>query len=144
MASKEVFVASSYSSKVNYSTGLVFPDYKDWLENVLNGLEDQGYSVFNALRVDKYRIETDPVAAYKLDRERIEKCDALLAILEEEGSEGVQTEVGLALGLGKTVLLAHTEKLKLGWFNQALVSSGVAHDISMPLDYEQLSRVIEP
>lgn len=144
MASKEIFVASSYSSKVNYASGLVFPDYKNWLENLLNGLEGQGYTVFNVLRADQYRIEDDPVAAYRLDRERIEQCDVLLAVLEEQGSEGVQTEVGLALGLGKTVLLAHTEKLKLGWFNRALVSSGVAYDVSMPLDFNQLSRVIEP
>lgn len=136
----EIFVAASYSSKVDYEIGEVFPEYKGWLEDILNNLEAQGYSVFCALRADQYRINAaDPAAAFKLDKEKIAKADTLLALLDSKISSGVQTEIGLAIALGKTVLLAHSQEDDLTWFNQALAISGAAREVYLPLDYAALA-----
>lgn len=38
----KIFVAASYSSKVDYTAGEVLSDYKVWLENLLDQLEGYG------------------------------------------------------------------------------------------------------
>lgn len=130
----KVFVAASYSSRVNYQTGEVMPDYKVWLEENLTTIEKMGHTVFCALRADNYRINSmDPAAAFKLDTEQIKAADVLLAFVEEDISAGVQTEVGYALALNKQVVLAHDPSTKLNWFNQAIVLAGKATEVLVPL-----------
>ncbi len=137
--SKEIFVAASYSSQVDYGTGEVFPEYKGWLEDILDNLETHGHKVFCALRADQYKINNaDPATAYMLDKKHIKQADALLALLDIKISSGVQTEIGLAIGLGKQVILAHKPEDELTWFNKALVRSGEASETYLPLDYSDL------
>jgi len=64
----KVFVAASYSSQVNYDTGEVFPEYKEWLEKNLSTIEGLGHTIFCALRADQYGInDADPAEAFRLD-----------------------------------------------------------------------------
>ena len=44
--------------------------------------------------------------------------------------------------LGKPILLAHTVNLALDPFNRSLVEVGAAHEIAMPIDYDQLAQII--
>ena len=91
----KIFVAASYSSKVNYDTGEVFKEYEEWLESQLTAIEDQGHAVFCALHEDGYKInDTDPASAYSLDVENIQNSDLMLALVSEKPSAGVQTEIG--------------------------------------------------
>jgi nucleoside 2-deoxyribosyltransferase len=131
----KIFVATSYSSKVDYATGRVFPEYRDFLEHQLAVIEQQGNTVFIAIRADGYRINNDDqAAAYRLDLEEIRKCDVLIAFLDEKVSAGVQTEIGIALAFGKRVLLARPAGVEPEYFNQALVRAGVAREIALPLN----------
>lgn len=130
----KVFVAASYSSQVNYETGEVFPEYKEWLEENLSVIEALGHTVFCALRADQYRInDADPAEAFKLDIENIESSDALIAFVDAKVSAGVQTEVGYALALGKQVILTHSPDVELAWFNQAIVKAGQATALALPI-----------
>src|SRR6266567_4053435 len=104
----KVFVSASYSSKVNYDTREVFPEYKEWLENILGTIEKLGYTVFCALRAYQYKInDDDPADAFSLDMQHIKESDVILALLNEKVSAGVQTEVGVGVALKKQVILAH-------------------------------------
>jgi hypothetical protein len=77
----KVFVSASYSSKINYETGEVFTEYKDWLEEVIGSIEAPGHDVFCALRADQYKMnDTDPATAFSLDMEHIGKSDVILAL----------------------------------------------------------------
>ena len=130
-----IFVAASYSAQVNYDTGEVFPEYKEWLESLLNQIEVSGHTVVCALREDNYRInDNDPAAAFRLDTESIQTCDAVLALLTDTISAGVQTEIGYALALGKRVFLAHAVESKLAYINSAMVRAGLAHELTLPLN----------
>jgi len=136
---KEIFVAASYSSKVDYESGEVFPEYRDWLEEILTNLEARNLRVFCALRADQYKINNaDPAEAYNLDKKHIKQASALLALLDPTMSSGVQTEIGLALGFGKDVVLAHEPDDQLSWFNQALIRASDASEAYLPLDYDNL------
>ena len=122
-----IFVATSYSTRVNYDTGEVLPEYKQWLETTLKSLEAYGHTIFCALRADKYKInDSNPAEAFKLDTERIKMSDGLIALLDDEVSVGVQTEIGYALALNKKVVLAHSPNHELRWFNKAIIQAGQA------------------
>lgn len=137
-----IFVAASYSSKVDYKTGEVFASYKDWLEDILTTLEKQNHTVFCALREDWYRINnSDPAAAFRLDVENIEKSDALLALLDSSVSTGVQTEIGIAIALKKKVLLAHASQDGLSYFNSATIKAGAAIEIKLPLTDTEIQKI---
>jgi nucleoside 2-deoxyribosyltransferase len=135
----KIFVAASYSSQVNYETGEVFPEYKQWLENILNTIESLGHTVFCALREDDYKInDTDPAQAFSLDLKHIEQSDVMLALLTEKPSAGVQTEIGVAVALKKKVYLAHQLEHKLAYFNEAMLRAKVVQEIELPLTAEKL------
>jgi nucleoside 2-deoxyribosyltransferase len=136
----KLFVAASYSTKVNLDTGKVFPEYKEWLEEQLNLLESFGYNVFCALRDDKYSINNDdPAKAVKSDMEQLKQADVLIALLDSKPSTGVQTEIGYALALGLKIILAHDEQTELTWFNQALIKGKLVEEIVLPFTKEKLA-----
>lgn len=138
-----IFVAASYSSQVNYATGEVLPEYKEWLENILTLIEKQGHIVFCALRADQYKInDADPAAAFSLDMKHIHESDAILALLSDKVSAGVQTEIGVGVALGKVVVMAHDLEDKLTYFNAAMVKAGVAKELSLPLEDSKLHEVL--
>jgi ABC-type branched-subunit amino acid transport system ATPase component len=139
----KVFVAASYSSKVNYDTGEVFPEYKEWLENILTALERQGHQVTCALREDNYRInDADPAGAAKDVITWVQASDAMLALLSDKISGGVQTEIGMCVAWNKKVVLAHEPAHDLGYFNDALVKAGLVHELMLPLDEQQLAALL--
>lgn len=130
-----IFVAASYSSKVNYETGEVFPEYKEWLESNLDQLEKFGHAVFCALRADEYKInDANPAEAFSLDEAEIEKADAMLALVTDKVSAGVQTEIGMAIAQKKPVVIAHLAEHGLAYFNQAIILAGQADEVILPID----------
>jgi|JI6StandDraft_1071083.scaffolds.fasta_scaffold31219_4 nucleoside 2-deoxyribosyltransferase len=135
----KIFIAASYSSQVNYETGAVFPEYKKWLEENLTLIEQLGHTVFCALRADGYRInDSDPAQAFSLDLEQIRSCDGMLAFISEKPSIGVQTEVGVAVALGKQVALASEPTVSIGYFNDAMVRAQAVQHVTLPLSEEKL------
>ena len=131
----KIFVAASYSSQVNYETGEVFPEYKEWLEDNLEQLEKFGHAVFCALRADEYKInDANPAEAFSLDEAEIEKADAMLAFVTDKVSAGVQTEIGMAIAQKKPVVIAHLAEHGLTYFNQAIVLAGQADEAILPIE----------
>lgn len=129
-----VFVATSYSTQVDYDNGEVHAEYREWLEDILQQLEKFGHTVFCAVRADKYKINnTDPAAAFKLDEAEIAKADAILALVKNKPSAGVQTEIGMAIAQKKPIVLAHPEDDELQYFNQAIILAGQAREVRLPL-----------
>lgn len=129
-----IFVAASYSSQVNYETGEVFPEYKEWLEANIELLEGLGHTVFCALRADDYKInDTDPAEAFSLDEAEIEKADGLIAFVTDTVSAGVQTEIGMAIAKKKRVVIAHLGEHAIGYFNQAIILAGQATEQILPI-----------
>ncbi len=140
----KLFVASSYSTKVNYDTGEVFPEFKTWLEELLTTVENAGHEVFSALRADDYKInDTDPAEAFFLDKNSIDGSDAILAMLDDEVSPGVQVEIGYGVAKGKVVILAHEADHKMRYFNAAMVRAGVVKELTLPLTAEKIDAVLQ-
>lgn len=139
----KIFVAASYSAHVDYGTGEVLPEYKQWLEEVLSQIESLGHTVFCALRADKYKINNDdPASAFSLDLQHIKESDALIALLSDKPSAGVQTEVGVAVALNKQVLLAHKPEHELSYFNAAMVKANMAKEVGLPFTVGDLQSAM--
>jgi nucleoside 2-deoxyribosyltransferase len=139
----KIFIAASYSSRVDYVSGRVFPDYKIWLEDLLVSLERSGHTVFCALRADNYTINTaNPVAAFRLDAKEIEQCDILLAFIDNNVSAGVQLEIGYALALKKNIVLAHLPKHSLPYINSAIVHASLATEVLLPFTDETIRSAL--
>lgn len=136
----KIFVAASYSSKVDYTTGNVYPEYRKWLEGILGQLESYGHEVLCALRDDDWRInDLEPAQAFKLDEEKIAASDGLLALVSDTVSAGVQMEMGIALAQKKIVVIAHEKVDQLAYFNQAVVALGQAKEILLPISSDPFS-----
>ncbi len=122
----KLFIAAAYSAKIDYSTGQVQPEYREWLEGILTMLEQQGHTVFCALRADQYRINNaDPAAAFKLDIDHLNEGEAILALMTDQISAGVQTEIGYGIATGKKVILVHSASDKVAYFNAAMIKAKV-------------------
>lgn len=138
-----VFVAASYSSKVNYDTGEVFPEYKEWLESILAIIEKQGHTVFCALRAGQYKINNaDPADAFGLDMQHIQESDTILALVTNKASAGVQTEIGVGIALKKHVIVAHDPQDELAYFNAAMVKANIVQELTLPLNEDNLQQAL--
>lgn len=138
----KIFVATSYSSQVNYETGEVFPEYRAWLEDNLERLERLGHTVFCALKADGYKInDDDPAEAFRLDEAEINAADGMLAFVTDEVSAGVQTEIGMAIAKKKQVVIAHSAEHPLAYFNQAIVLTGQGSELILPITSEPFMAV---
>jgi len=60
--------------------------------------------------------------------ERIERANAMLAFVSDVPSAGVQTEIGIAIALKKSVVIAHQVDHALSYYNQAIVLLGRANE----------------
>jgi len=130
----KIFLAASYSSKVDYTTGDVYPEYRSWLEAIIAQLESYGHEVFCALKADGWRInDLEPAQAFKLDEGEISKAEGMLALVSHTPSAGVQMEIGMAIAQKKQVVLAHEVIDQLPFFNQAVVALGQAKEILLPI-----------
>ncbi len=134
-----IFINASYSAHVDFGTGLVYPGYKKWLESILCTIESAGHTVFCALRADNYTINNaDPAEAFSLDIAQIKKSDAMIALLNDKTSAGVQTEIGYGVALEKRVFLAYEARHKLEYFNDAMIRAGVVQKMILPLETTEL------
>jgi nucleoside 2-deoxyribosyltransferase len=130
----KIFLAASYSSKVDYSTGDVYPEYREWLEAIIETLESFGHEVFCALKADNWRInDLEPAQAFKLDEAEISKADGMLALVSNTPSAGVQMEIGMAIAQKKHVVIGHEVIDQLAYFNQAVVALGQAGEVILPI-----------
>lgn len=119
---------------MNYDTGEVFPEYRQWLEDFLSQVGSYGHTVFSALQADDYKInDLSPAEAFRLDEAEIDKADALLAVVTDKVSAGVQSEIGMAIAKSKLVTIAHLPEHKLEYINQAIIKAGRASELILPL-----------
>lgn len=140
----KIFLATSYSTKVNYDTGEVYPEFKEWLENIFTTIEKMGHTPFSAMRQDWYRInDADPAKAFFLDYDEIRSSDVMLALVDDHVSAGVQTEIGIAVAMGKKLILAHLPEHKLTYFNDALVKAGNARELILPITAKNLQSALD-
>jgi nucleoside 2-deoxyribosyltransferase len=140
----KIFIATSFSSKVDYSTGEVNPEFKNWLEdNILSLVKGAGYDYFCAVEKEGWRVNNeDPAGAVTDDFNNLRSCDALLVVLDEEVSPGLQIEIGIALERKMPIILAHKKDTKLKWSNQALIDAGFAKELLIPFSERELESLI--
>ncbi len=130
-----VFVACSYASKVNYVSGEVFDEYREWLDAQVDAIEQLGHEVFCALRSEGYKINNvDPAAAIRMDLDEIDKCDVVVAFTSSDISAGVQMEIGYAIAKLRRVIVAHEADSKIGWTNAALDKANLVEVVPQPFD----------
>ena len=127
---KSLFVATSYSGKVNYQTGEVLPEFRRPMEEILEALRVVAkLSVFCAAEHEGWKFSNQPPeVGVKKDLEEIEKADALLSLVDGV-SEGSAYERGFATRPDKTVIIAHESETKLDYFSQGLVKLGVVKHV---------------
>ena len=127
-----LFFATSFSSKVNYGTGLVLPEFRVYVSDLLNALREiGGFSVFCAAEYEGWKIGDEPAhVGVAKDLEEIKKNDIFLALESERPSWGVSYELGEARTLGKHAILASPKGQKLGYFAQGVVDLGLIPHIS--------------
>lgn len=123
---KKIFLSTSFSGKVDYTTGEVEPEFRKEIEAILEALRSSELEVFCAVEDEGWNItNTPPEVGVKHDIDRLDEADVLVALIEETISAGVQFELGYAVAKGKQVILAAARDAKIAYFNQGVVSNGM-------------------
>lgn len=120
--SKKLFIATSFSSKVDDS-GNVLSEFRAEIEAILKELrKSKNAEVFCAIEAEGWKISDmlAEVGVHK-DLQEINLSDVVLIILSDKPSWGVQFEMGYAVAKGKAVFIAAPPTIKLSYFNQGLV-----------------------
>lgn len=122
----DVFVACSFSSKVDYDTGEVFPEHREYIEGVLEDIRRLGLTVFCAIEHEGWKIgQAPPEVGVEMDLTTIDASDQLLVILGTDKSDGCSYEAGHAAQAGKAVsFMFEPGVTELSYWNQGLVNGG--------------------
>ena len=122
----DVFVSCSFSSKVNYDTGEVDPNYREYVEGILRQVRGLGLTAFCAIEYEGWRIgEEPPEVGVDVDLDTIDVSDMLLVLIGNDKSDGRSDEQGYARGKGIPVyFMKEPDVTKLSYWNQGLVNAG--------------------
>ena len=121
----KLFLSTSFSHKINDSTGEVEQEFRREIEQILATLRTAGHEVFAAAEDEGWRVnDGDPTKAARYDIQHIDEADALVAILHAKISAGVQWEIGYANALGKKVYIISDKAADVGYWNRALEELG--------------------
>lgn len=125
---KRLFLAVSFSGKVNYETGEVLPEHRAFVESVLESLRGIGqFTVFCAVEHEGWKIKNEPPeVGVKKDLTEIDASDVFVALVDESPSAGVQFETGYAVAKGKRTIIASDTATKLAYFNEGVTNLGLA------------------
>lgn len=135
----KIFLATSFSGKIDPTTGKVQPEYHTFITQVLESLRDEQAEVFCAMEHEGWKITKEPPElGVQKDLVEIDSADVMVALVPDELSAGVQFEIGYAVAKGKKVVLARQARDELTYYNQGVVSSGlvtlVAYDSLQSLE----------
>jgi hypothetical protein len=136
----KVFLASSISHEIDPDSGLVFPSFRHFMDQLLTGLRAvEDIEVFCAIEYEDWKVsEAPPELGVQHDLEELKSADMVVALLHDKPSVGVEFEIGFAVGYGKPVVLVRHISEPLAYFNQGVVSSGLASYVS----YEHMNELL--
>jgi nucleoside 2-deoxyribosyltransferase len=121
----KLFLSTSFSHKIDYDTGEVLPEFRREIEQMLAAVRAAGHEVFAAVEREGWKLSDEPPeACAEFDIKQLDEADALLAILHDRASAGVQWEMGYADGLGKKVYVVQEDEDSMEYWNRALEGMG--------------------
>lgn len=128
----DVFLSTSFSSKVNYDTGAVDSEYCDYLKGILSDIRSLGMTAFCSIEYEGWKISDEPPeVGVEVDQKAIEVSKKLLALIGSEKSDGRSDETGFARGREIPVyLMLEPAVTGLSYYYQGLVECGRAKLIS--------------
>lgn len=124
---KKAFLSTSFSGKVDEASGEVLPEFRAFIEAILQALREEDLEVFAAIEDEGWMVANDVPAEVGVQKDlaEINAADVIVALVHDKPSAGVQFEIGYAVAKGKQVILARHEHDQLAYFNQGVVSSGL-------------------
>lgn len=145
---KRLFLATSFSGKVDAKTGEVEPEFRKQIEEVLKALRAKGLEVFCAIEDEGWVIpNVPPEVGVSKDLKELESSDVLVALVDNTPSAGVQFEIGFSVGRGKKVFIITAPSEELAYFNQGVTKGGLVTHVSYQNSSDladQLNARIEP
>ena len=101
----QIFLAAPFTQMLD-SDGAFEPRFRGELAQLQIYLEELGHDVFSAHSREKWGEALDtPGGALAIDLAQIDRCDALVAVIGNPPSPGVQLELGYAIAMKKPLVL---------------------------------------
>jgi nucleoside 2-deoxyribosyltransferase len=130
---KQLFLATPFSGQVDSKTGEMQPAFRKQITAIMRALRANGFKVFCALEYEDWEVSSDPPeVGTRKDLMEIDAADALVAVIHDTPTAGVQYAMGYAYAKGKPVFLATSLDTPLAYFNQGLANLG--HVLHVPYD----------
>ena len=121
-----IFLSTSFSCKVD-DAGVIQPEFKALVQERLAQLRAAGHEVFCVIEDRGWRMEPGENKGEQVafDIGKIRESDAIVAIIGEKISAGLQWELGFMTGLGRPVYLwPENDAVELPYWDQGLIENG--------------------
>lgn len=137
----KIFFAAPFTKIINNENGLVDPQFKVWINKIVQEFRSSGHNVFLAHEREEWGAKLDsPEKALKLDWEEIEKSDVVLAYIGNPPSPGVQMELGYASALRKPIVVFSVNNEEIPYLTKGLsaVTNATFKKIKKPEDATEI------
>lgn len=128
---KKVFLSTAISDKID-DQGNIIPEFRDFIEKLLDGMRKADLDVNAAVEYDEWKLDrkAPPELGIQKDIFALDSADVVIALVNDRPSAGVQFEIGYAVAKGKHVILARPTDKQLAYFNQGVIGSGMVTLVS--------------
>ncbi len=137
----KIFFAAPFTKIINSNDGLVDPEFRMWINTIVQKLRTFGHIVFLAHEREEWGAKLDPPEkALKLDWEEIEESDIVLAYIGNPPSPGVQMEIGYASALQKPIVVFSVNNEEIPYLTKGLsaVTNTTFKEIKKPEDAAEI------
>lgn len=108
---KKIFLAAPFKGLVDSKTMSMEESKKNEILNLINFLENRGYSVHNAHKREGWGKDfMTPEQCTSVDYEEIKKCDLFIAFPGIPASPGTHIEIGWASAFNKKIIFLLEDK----------------------------------
>ncbi len=132
-----IFLSTSFSCKVD-DAGVIQSEFKALVQERLAQLRAAGHEVFCVIEDRDWRMEPGENKGEQVafDIGKIRESEAIVAIIGEKISAGLQWELGFMTGLGRPVYLwPEHDAVELPYWDQGLIENG---DITLVSSAEEV------
>jgi nucleoside 2-deoxyribosyltransferase len=117
----KIFLAAPFTQMLDGETSRFAVPYREWLEEIIAFLRDAGHEVISAHIRELWGDALQPPSvALANDWAGIRQADVVIAHVGNPPSPGVQMELGIALSLGKRLVVLTSRDAFVPYLNRGL------------------------
>lgn len=143
MAQEQLVIVTHLSDWLERDSTQLKESFVEWMDPILKRLVDSDFEPWNIAKALEYNLTDQGLKDMRsTSRAKIEQCDGLIKIPQQNASETLGEDTGFAMGLGKKVMIAASGEFPLGLTDTEDIKDGKKFKIASELNPDEIRAIL--